>query len=201
MHVMATILITKFTKEKVLYTQKVLSTSRQFCVAAETKTRCHFLFVACIPHPWGRKKKQWGINLQKSWVVHVLLSAARLLDLALVVSIQLGSAWLPSGLLLPVLCQPPRHSCASHMPLQCLGSCSRTREPAMAEIPASALCICTSLYWRGTTVSWYNLEQIVDILTIWTHHCSGSDGLCRSNYGSSMFYTLYGYERCFTFYD
>lgn len=46
MHVMATILITKFTKEKVLYTQKVLSTSGQFCVAAETKTRCHFLFVA-----------------------------------------------------------------------------------------------------------------------------------------------------------
>lgn len=141
---MATILITKFTKEKVLYTQKVLSTSGQFCVAAETKTRWHFLFAACIRHPWGRKKKQWGINPQKSWVVHVLLSAARLLGLALVVSIQLGSAWLPSGLLLPVLCQPPRHTRASHMPLQCLGSCSRTREQAWQKYQP-LLCACAHL--------------------------------------------------------
>lgn len=48
---MVTILITKFTKEKVLYTQKAFSTSAQFCVAAETKTKLHLLFVACVPHP------------------------------------------------------------------------------------------------------------------------------------------------------
>lgn len=155
--VMATILITKFTKEKVLYTQKVFSTSAQFCVAAETKTRRNLLSMACVPHPWGQKKKQWGTNPQKSWIVRIVLSATRLLCLAVVCQYLVGLGWAPLSLTSARLVSAPCHTCASRVPWQCCGSCSRTWELAMGEIPS--LYICTSLYWRGTAVSCHNLGQ------------------------------------------
>lgn len=155
MQAMAIVLISKITKEKVLYTRKVFSTSAQFYLAAQSKTGQDLLSVTCVPPTWGWKTKQRGTNPPKSWVVHIMLSAARPLGSAVVVSIRLGSAWLFSALLLPLLCQLP----SIHAHLVCHSS---ALDPAvgLGSWPwDSTLYICTSLYWRGMTVSCYNLGQ------------------------------------------
>lgn len=117
----------KVTKEKVLYTQNVSSVSAQFCVAAETKTRWHLLSVACIPHP--QRKKQSRTNPQKSWIVHMMLSAARVLGSSVVIYYSGGLGWAPLRLASATLVSAPCHMWTSDSYAhQCLGSCSRTWE-------------------------------------------------------------------------
>lgn len=57
------------------------------------KDRIGFALRSLRSPSWAWRKKRWGTNPPKSWVVHVMLSAARPLGSAVVVNIRLGSAW------------------------------------------------------------------------------------------------------------
>lgn len=63
---------------------------------------------------------------------------------------------------------------------------------------------CDNQYFSGLLDS-PQRKTALEIARSWhcdrAHHCSKRLGLCRSNYGSSMFCALYAYKRCFTFYE